>query len=162
MTLTLDQDRDMLRHILASLSYRAAKTLRDVPASFSSFRLHPDSRTPVEILSHMGDLFDWALSIARGNESWHDSKAQEWNLEVARFFKALQKFDACVSDGGAVASLFEKLFQGPIADAFTHVGQLAMLRRISGAPIRGENYFVADIEIGRIGLEQSMPRREFD
>jgi hypothetical protein len=157
-----DPNREMFRHIVASLAYRAAKTLRDAPDTFAFFRMDVKSRTSVEILAHMGDLFDWALSMIKGDEIWHESNPQDWNHEVGRFCASLQKFDAFLaSDGRAVCSL-HKLFQGPIADAFTHVGQLAMLRRIAGAPIRGENYFKADIEIGRVGMEQSKPRKEFD
>src|SRR2546426_11302508 len=39
--------------------------------------------------------------------------------------------------------------QGPIADALTHIGQIAM-RRLAGAPIKGESYFAAEILIGRV------------
>jgi hypothetical protein len=162
MTTNSEHHREMFRHIIASLAYRAAKTLRDVPGTFATFRVDTKSRTPVEILAHMGDLFDWALSMAEGKEIWHDSTPQEWTCEVARFCSSLQKFDACVAGNAPIACPLEKLFQGPIADAFTHVGQLAMLRRLSGAPIRGENYFKADIIVGKVGLEQSRPRKEFD
>jgi hypothetical protein len=61
-----------------------------------------------------------------------------------------------------IACPLEKLLQGPVADTFTHVSQLAMLRRIAGVPIIGENYFVADVIAGRVGLEQSNPRKTFD
>ena len=54
------------------------------------------------------------------------------------------------------------MFQGPIADALTHIGQIGMMRRMAGAPVRGENYFKADIAAGRVGAEQSAPRFEFD
>ena len=162
MTSNSEPNREIFQHIVASLAYRATKTLRDVPDTFATFRMDPKSRTPVEILAHMGDLFDWALSMLKGEDIWHDSRPQDWNREIARFCDSLQKFDKYLADNKKIACSLNKLFQGPVADAFTHVGQLAMLRRFSGAPIRGENYFVADIEIGRVGLEQSKPRREFD
>jgi hypothetical protein len=152
----------MFRHIVASLAYRATKTLRDVPGTFADFHMDAKSRTPVEILAHMGDLFDWALSMLQGKEIWHDSLPQDWNREVARFSDSLQRFDTYLASYARIACALDKLFQGPIADAFTHVGQLAMLRRLSGAPMRGENYFKADIIIGRVGMEQSKPRKEFD
>ena len=155
-------NREMFRHIIASLAYRATKTLRDVPDAFATFRMDAKSRTPVEILAHMGDLFDWTLSMVKGEEIWHDSHPQDWNREVARFCDSLQKFDAYLAGNTLIACPLDRLFQGPIADAFTHVGQLAMLRRLSGTPIRGENYFKADIIIGKVGLEQSKPRKEFD
>jgi len=155
-------NREMFRHIVASLAYRATKTLRDAPNTFTTFRVDAKSRAPVEILAHMGDLFDWALSMLKGEEIWHDSHPQDWDREVARFCDSLQKFDTYLASNAPIACPLDKLFQGPIADAFTHIGQLAMLRRLSGTPIRGENYFNADIIIGKVGLEQSKPRREFD
>lgn len=162
MTSNSEINREMFRHIVASLAYRATKTLRNAPDTFATFRLNAKSRTPIEILAHMCDLFDWSLSIVKGEEIWHDSKPQAWSKEVARFCDSLQKFDAYLASNASIACSLYNLFQGPIADAFTHVGQLAMIRRLDGAPVRGENYFIADIDIGKIGLEQSNPRREFD
>jgi hypothetical protein len=162
MTSNPESNREMFRHIIASLAYRATKTLRDVPNNFANFRIDAKSRTPVEILAHMVDLFDWSLSIVKGEELWHDSHPQDWNREIERFCDSLQKFDTYLASNAPIACSLDNLFQGPIADAFTHVGQLATIRRFSGAPVRGENYFIADIIIGKVGLEQSKPRREFD
>jgi len=150
----------LLRHTLATLAYRAGKALRGAPPEFGSYRADATSRTPAEILAHMGDLFDWALSIANGKQAWRDSKPLAWDQEIARFFAALAAFDRRLAEGPIEGSV-EKLFQGPIADALTHTGQLAMLRRMAGCAFKGENYFVADIVVGRIGLEQAAPRREF-
>jgi len=148
------------RHTLATLAYRAGKALRGAPPEFAAYRADATSRTPVEILAHMGDLFDWALSIANGSQAWHDSAPLPWEREVARFFAALAAFDQRVAASPIEASM-ERLFQGPVADALTHVGQIAMLRRMAGCAFRGENYFVADIAVGRVGMEQSAPRIEF-
>jgi hypothetical protein len=155
-------DRGMIRHAVATTIYRGAKTLRDTPADFGMFRVKPGSRTPVEIVAHMGDLFDWALSLANGQEVWHDSPPQDWDREVARLYASIKEFDTYLADSPTVACPLEKLFQGPIADAISHVGQLAMLRRLFGAPIRGENYFKADISIGQVGPNQPPARKEFD
>jgi hypothetical protein len=152
---------DLLRHTIATVAYRGGKALRGAPDGFATFRVKDGSRTPGEILAHVGDLFDWALSLAAGAEAWHDSPPQAWDRDVARFFEALQKFDAQLASGACACSA-ERLFQGPIADALTHIGQIAMLRRIFGAPMKGENYSRADITAGRVGAEQSPPRREFD
>lgn len=152
----------MLRHTLATLAYRAAKALRDLPPEAALFRADAASKTPVEILAHMGDLFDWALSMAQGKPAWHDSAPLPFPEEHARFFAALERFDAYLASGAPLATSEEKLFQGPIADALTHTGQLAMLRRLAGARMRGENYYVAAIETGRVGADQAAPRREFD
>jgi hypothetical protein len=162
MTTDTKPHRGMIRHAVATVVYRGAKTLRDVPADFGVFRVKPESRTPVEIVAHMGDLFDWALSMAKGEEMWHDSLPQPWGQQVARFYASAQAFDSYLAGPSPVACPLEKLFQGPIADAISHVGQLAMLRHLFGAPIRGENYFRADISIGQVGPDQPPPRKEFD
>ena len=156
-----DAGREMLRHTLATLAYRAGKTLRDAPESFATYSTGERGRTPAQILAHMGDLFDWALSIAKGKQVWHESKPLAWSQEVARFFAALQAFDEFLASDAALGAPMEKLFQGPIADALTHTGQLAMLRRMAGCPMKGENYFVAEIKAGRVGAEQAKPVREF-
>ena len=152
---------DLLRHTLATVAYRAGKALRHAPPEFASFRLDASSRTPVEILAHMGDLFDWALSIAEGRERWHNSPPLAWDREVARFFATLEAFDARVAEPRPLSVAAEKLFQGPIADALTHIGQLAMMRRVAGCRIPGENYFVAAIATGRVGQDQAGPVKEF-
>ena len=162
MTNATDPKRELLRHTLATLAYRAGKSLRDAPEIFAAFRLGETSRTPAQILAHMGDLFDWALSLAKGQQTWHDSTPLPWTQEVARFFAAVAAFDGYLASTESLHESPEKLFQGPVADALNHVGQLAMLRRLAGAPIRGENYHRADIAAGRVGPEQPTPRREFD
>jgi len=157
-----DPGRQLLRHTVATLAYRAGRPLRGAPDSFGDFRISADARTSAEVLAHMGDLLDWALSLARGKQQWRNSTPQPWDREVQRFFASLAAFDAYLASDAPLHAPPEKLFQGPIADALTHVGQIATRRRLARAPVRGENYFVADIVAGRVGLEQSAPRREFD
>ena len=157
-----DPQRHFLRHVLATVAYRSRKAIADAPDGFAEFRGGDASRSPGEILAHIGDLFDWALSLVRGAQAWHDSPPLEWPREVARFFDVLKAFDDYLASDQPLAAPAERLFQGPLADALTHVGQIAMLRRMAGAPIRGENYFVAAIETGRVGAEQEPARREFD
>jgi hypothetical protein len=108
-------------------------------------------KTPVEILAHMGDLLDWTLRMARGSKDWQASPPQSWDEESRRFIERLAELDGLLASAEAVQAPMEKLFQGPIADALTHVGQLAMMRRMAGCPTRGENYYVAPIEAGRAG-----------
>ena len=158
----VDSKREMFRHALATLAYRGGKVLREAPPGFADYRASETSRTPGEILSHLGDLLDWALVMAQGKQSWQDSKPLTWEQGTDRFFAALRALDDYLGSDKPMGVPEERLFQGPIADALTHVGQLAMLRRMAGGPIRGENYFKADIEIGRVGPEQAAPRREFD
>jgi hypothetical protein len=160
--LIMTADRALIRHTLAVLAYRAAKPLRDAPDTFATFKSSETTRTPVQILAHMGDLLDWALSSVSGAETWHNSTPLPWAEERARFFAALERLDAYLGSDAVAATPFEKLFQGPIADALTHVGQLTMLRRQHGAPIRGENYYAAKITTGRTGADQPAPVREFD
>ena len=153
--------RQLLRHALATLAYRAGKTLRGAPESFATFSTGENGRTPADILAHMGDLFDWALAIAQGRETWKNSRPLPWPQEVERFFRTLQSFDDFLASSSALASPEERLFQGPIADALTHTGQLAMLRRMAGCPIKGENYYRAEIAAGRVSADQAAPAREF-
>jgi hypothetical protein len=157
-----DTARHVLRHTVATVAYRASKTLRDAPYSFPTFHIGDKTRTPGQILAHLGDLFDWAYAMASGNPAWHDSQPLPWQQEVDRFFTAVKKFDDYLASPDPLQCPTENLFQGPVADALTHVGQIAMLRRLSGSPIKGENYFKAEIAEGHVGLEQPAPRREFE
>ncbi len=154
--------RALLRHALATVAYRGGKALRAAPPAFADFRAAEGSRTAGQILSHVGDLFDWALSLAEGKEAWVDSQPGAWDANVGRFFDALGKFDSRLADSRPIPVSSEKLFQGPIADALAHVGQIAMLRRLADAPVKGENYLRAEIAAGRVGADQAPPRREFD
>ena len=157
-----DPKRDLFRHAVATLAYRGGKAVRGAPPAFADCRPAETSRTPSQILAHIGDLIAWALSVAQGDEKWFNSKPLPWDQEVRRFFTALEQFDAFLASDAPLASPAEKLFQGPIADALTHVGQIAMLRRMAGSPVRGENYYRAEIAVGRVGPDQVPPRREFD
>jgi uncharacterized iron-regulated protein len=109
----------------------------------------------------MGDLFDWAHSMASGEQMWKDSKPLAWQAEVVRFFATLKKFDDFLASSEPLRAPIDALFQGPVADALTHVGQIAMMRRLAACPIKGENYFKAEISAGRVGAEQAAPQREF-
>ncbi len=161
-TVSTDSDVAFLRHTLATLAYRGGKAVRGAPPEFAEFHAAAGTRTPIQILAHVGDLLDWALHLADGRHVWHDAVPGPWDTEVARFFAALERFDARLASGAPLGFTAGKLFQGPIADALTHVGQLTMLRRMAGSPVRGENYFLADIAPGHVGPEQPTPRREFD
>lgn len=158
----MDEKRAMLRHAVATVAYRGGKAVRDAPASFGAYSPDGSARTASKILAHIGDLFDWALTQARGAEAWTDSTPLEWDREVERFFTALQRFDAYLASEAPLGATPEKMFQGAVADALTHVGQLALLRRLGGAKMKSENYSRAEIQAGRVGREQTAPRREFD
>ncbi len=157
-----DPATELLRHTCATLAYRAEKVLRGIPAHVPGLRVGEGARTPGEILAHMGDLMDWALSLAKGAHVWREVPPGKWEDDVARFFESLRVLDQFIASGVTPGTLPGKLFQGPVADALTHVGQIALIRRLAGAPVRGENYFRADIVPGRVGADQSARRVEFD
>jgi hypothetical protein len=159
MTATADPKRELLRHTVATLAYRGAKAVRGAPAEFADF--NGAEKTPGKLLAHIGDLLDWALSMANGKRQWRDSTPLPWDGEVHRFFSALRAFDDYLASAEPLQAPVEKLFQGPVADALTHVGQIAMLRRLAGMPIKGENFFQAEISVGRVGPDQTPPKREF-
>jgi hypothetical protein len=156
--------RLFLRHALATLAYRAGKTVRGTPESYASYKSAPESPSPNQILAHMGDLMDWALTMANGSPKWTNARPLPWNQEIDRFFTAVQRFDDYLESGLPIAWDPARIFQGGIADALTHTGQLAMLRRLSGHKMKGENYSKAQIAVGRVGSDQAPPEpgNEFD
>ena len=156
------ETRQFLRHTVATVAYRGEKAIRNAPETFANFKIGETTRTPIQILAHIGDLFDWALSMARGETKWNDSALLTWENEAKRFFETLQKFDDYLVSDAEIHAPLEKLFQGPIADALQHIGQINLLRRLADAPIRGENYFKAEIETGKVSANQSDRRIEFD
>jgi len=157
-----DNGRQMLRHTVATLAYRGGKALRGAPPGFSEFRVGDSTRTPGQILAHIGDLLDWGLSLAKGKQAWRNSDPLPWEKGTERFFGALGEFDAFLASKAPLECPPDKLFQGPIADSLTHIGQISMLRRLATAPVRAENYFRADIKAGRVGAKQAAPTVEFD
>ena len=157
----MTDSRTFLRHTLATLAYRGSKAIRNAGPNFADYGLPETTRTPAKILAHIGDLMDWGLAMAAGRREWKDSLPLPWEKECERFFAALKKFDDYLASEKPLEVPIEKLFQGPIADALTHVGQIAMLRRMAGVPMKGENYFVAEITVGRVGADQAAPRTEF-
>jgi hypothetical protein len=147
---------------VATLAYRGGKAIADAPSGFGEFRVGPSSRTPAEILAHIGDLLDWAVALAEGHHRWNPAPVGPWDDLVQRFFTALSAFDDYLASDRPLAWSAERVFQGPVADALTHVGQITMLRRLAGSPVRGENYAKADIVAGRVTGAQSAPKFEFD
>ena len=157
----MTDSRAFLRHTLATIAYRGAKAIRNAGPNFAEYGSPETSRTPAKILAHIGDLMDWALAMSDGRREWHESAPLAWEKECERFFTSLKKFDDYLASDKPLEAPAEKLFQGPIADALTHIGQLAMLRRMAGVPLKGENYYVAEITVGRVGADQAHPRKEF-
>ena len=160
--MTSDDERQFLRHTVATLAYRAGKVLRDFPPDLTAQRASPATRTPLELLGHLADLAHWAVGMSRGDPTWHTVQPGSWTEARRRFFDGLGALDAELARGAAQSRPLVKIFQGPIADALTHVGQLAMLRGMAGAPVRPESYARAKIEAGRVGRDQAPPGFEFD
>lgn len=157
----MDDARAFLRHTVATVAYRGGKAVQGATADFAAYSPDGSPRTPLVILAHVGDLFDWVLTQAKGAEAWHEATPADWHREVERFFATVKQFDDYLASDAPLAAPPERLFQGAIADALTHVGQLAMLRRLSGARMKSENYSRADIVAGRVGAEQTPAKREF-
>ena len=161
-TATIDAARATVRHLVATLAYRAAKVLRDVPPEFATRSFGAATRRPVVIVAHMADLMAWGVRFAHGEPVWKAEGGDDWNTEVDRFFDRLAALDRELADGAPFGGSFDTLIQGPLTDALTHVGQLAMLRGMAGLPVRPEAYPRAAITIGRVGRDQPAPGREFD
>lgn len=155
-------DWSFLRHALATLAYRAVKVLRDVPDGFAEVRASSTSRSALEIVAHMGDLMEWGERFAQGEYRWEPVPTHDWDAAVDRFFDGLARLDRAIADGPPDDYPPQVVFQGPVADALTHVGQLAMMRGLVGAPVQPESYARADIRVGNVGREQPDPKAEFD
>lgn len=148
--------------VTATLAYRATRTIENAPDDFGNLRASPTGRSAAGILSHMNDLLNWFGWMARGEPGGPRAMPGEWVAEVRTFYDRLAAFDSWLAEERPIACDPLEIVQGPIADSLTHVRQLAMLRRIAGAPVVGEDYSIADIRIGQVGPEQSAPRKTFD
>ena len=143
-----DSKREALRHLLATVAYRGTLAIADAPENFAEFRVHEETRTPGELLAHIGDLLEGSLYLCKGELVYLTSSPLPWTEEVARFSSAIKQLDAYLASESEVACPVEKLIQGPIGDALTHVGQIVMLRRIAGSPVQPASYFEAEIVPG--------------
>ena len=149
----MDLKREVLRHMVATVAYRGGLAVVDAPESFASFRAHDTTRTPGEILAHIGDLLEGSLYLLKGEMVFLTSTPLPWKEEITRFFSAIKNLDSYLVSDAPLACPVEKLVQGPIGDALTHVGQIVMLRRIAGNPIRSAAYFTAEIVAGEVNQE---------
>lgn len=154
----MDDKRDLLRHFLAALAYRTQKALRGAPSDFGSFRADDGVRTPAELVRHMTSVLGYARTFFVGGQYWPDP-LPSLHHEILRFHDMLQDLARHLETGTPLQQDMspEQLIQGPFADAMTHAGQLAMLRRLAGAPVAPENFVVADIDPDRLGPDQADP-----
>ena len=148
--MSTDLKREVLRHMVATVAYRGGLAITDAPANFANFRAHETTRTPGEILAHIGDLLEGSLHLVKGEMVYLTSTPLPWNEEVTRFFTAVKNLDSYLASDIPLACAVEKLVQGPVGDALTHVGQIVMLRRMAGDPIRPGEYFTAEIVAGEV------------
>ena len=150
--------------MLATIACRGGKAIRDAPEGFGSFRAEGCLNTPLVLLAHIGDLLEWAQRwcAGGGEASYKISEPLDWNGEVGRFYGSLESFDQYLAAGGSLHARLETMMQAPLADALTHIGQLALLRRMAGDPVNGEAYRLAEIVAGRVGEEQAKPGRAFE
>ncbi len=152
----MDPRRQLVRHFLAALAYRTEKALRDAPETFPDFRAMANVRTPHEILWHMTGVLGYARTFFVGGV-WRPERIP-FRDEVQRFHEMLRDLDRHLDGESALNGMsLEQLLQGPLSDAMTHAGQLAMLRRFAGAPVPSENFVFADVRIGNLGPEQPLP-----
>lgn len=158
---SMNDERMLLRHLVAVIAYRGGKALRGAPEGFGGTSAGPDSRTAVQILAHIADLFAWGLALADGEHRWSDTESEDWPAQVERFYAGLDAVDARLASPEPLGRSAAGLLQGPFADALTHIGQISLLRGLADSPVRGENYFKAEIEIGRVGSDQPPPKYEF-
>ena len=154
-----DIKRELLRHMVATVAYRGGLAITDAPADFATFRAHDTTRTPGELLAHIGDLLEGSHYLLKGEFVYLTSEPLPWKEGVARFFAAVKQLDSFLASAEPLACPMEKLMQGPVGDALTHVGQIVMLRRMAGTPIRPGSYFTAEIVAGKIN-EATFPESE--
>lgn len=151
--MSIDAKREVLRHMVATVAYRGGLAITEAPDDFAEFRAHETTRTPGELLAHMGNLLEGSLFLLKGEMVYLTSDPLPWKEEVRRFFSAVKKLDSYLASDAPLACAVEKLVQGPVGDALTHVGQIVMLRRMAGSPIRPGQYFTAEIVAGEIDEE---------
>lgn len=151
--LALDVKRDLLRHLVATVAYRGGIAVSGAPEDFTVFRVHETARTPGEILAHIGDLLEGSLYLVKGEFVNLESPPLPWGAEVSRFFSAVKGLDTYLASDAPLACPVEKLIQGPVGDALTHVGQIVLLRRLAGKPVRVESYFTAEVVAGGVTEE---------
>lgn len=149
--------RQLLRHFLAALAYRTQKALRGAPPTFSEFRAAANVRTPHELLWHMTGVIGYARTMLHGGE-YAPPRLASFEDEVARFHALLQSLSEDFADEALQARIRDEQFlQGPLSDAMTHAGQLAMLRRLEGTPVPSENFIFAEISADNLSPAQPLP-----
>ena len=150
---------NLLRHFLAAIAYRTQKALRGAPASFANFRAAPKVRTPHEIIHHMDSLMGYARTFFIGGE-YRQEILPDFEAEIRRFHQTLEDLSRHLEIGTPFKGITpERMLQGPMSDAMTHAGQIAMLRRLADSPVPSENFIYADVRADNLSPEQPLPVR---
>ena len=153
----MTESRRLLQHFLAALAYRTQKSLREAPPGYSDYRAEVNSRTPHELMWHLSGLMGYARTMMHGG-TYEPAWSPVFADEVARFHSLLQQLLHDFADDSLPAQISDEQFlQGPLADAMTHVGQLAMLRRLAGKPVPSENFIYAKIDSDNVTADQAAP-----
>jgi hypothetical protein len=156
----VDRDRELLRHFLGAIAYRTQKALRDAPDHYPTFKAGNRVRTPVELIRHMTALMGYVRTFFQGaSYPMKPDPLPTFKEEVARFHEMVEAVGALLASEAKCSISTEQLFQGPFADTMTHVGQLAMLRRLADSPVAPENFIYADIRADRLQADQPPPAR---
>jgi hypothetical protein len=153
-----DDKRQVLRHFLAALAYRTQKALRDAPAEFGVFQAGAGVRSPAELVCHMTSVLGYARTFFVGGQ-YRPARLPSLQAETMRFHEMLADLSQHLQSSTPLLQGMspERLLQGPFADAMSHAGQLALLRRLFGRPVAPENFIVADIDEERCGPLQAEP-----
>jgi hypothetical protein len=153
----MDESRALLRHFLASLAYRTQKALSGAPESFADFRAGSGARTPRELIRHMASVLGYARTFFIGGV-FRAEPLESFEAEIERFHSVLSDLAAHLAVATPPRDItLEQLLQGPLSDAMTHAGQLALLRRQAGFPVPSENFLFADVSVDRLGSRQPEP-----
>ena len=153
----MTESRRLLRHFLGALAYRTQKALRGAPDSFADFRIAPTARTPFELVWHMTGVIGYARTFIHGGD-FEPPRLPTFRDEVTRFHETLAALSADFGEGALTARITDEQFlQGPLADAMTHAGQLAMLRRLHGSPVASENFIFAAGSAQNLSGDQALP-----
>ena len=149
--------RRLLQHFIAALAYRTQKEVRGAPPGFADYRAGANVRTPHELVWHMTSVTGYARTMLHGG-TFRPPPMPTFDEEVARFHETLASLrDDLVDDRLTAAISDEQFLQGPLSDAMTHAGQLAMLRRMAGSPVPPENFIHARVDAANVGPNQPEP-----
>ena len=153
----MDEKRTLLRHFLAAIAYRTQKAMRDAPPEFGAFRAGLHVRTPLELIRHMDSVLGYARTFLTGG-SYRAPHLLEFGAAVSHFHEVLTDLARELESGREFREIrAEELLQGPLSDAMTHAGQLALLRRLAGSPVPPENFVFANIDAANLGPDQALP-----